>query len=431
MNRIWQTFLGIERLARHHRRRHPAGAHGAAEGGGRPRADRGGGPAAGVLLWVLYRRERRDLSRARRGVLVGLRVAHPAGRRGHAGRAGAGLHPARDRAVAPGAHPRRLGEHDVLRPVHRRLPRGGDRRGLAAPVRGRAVARASGSGRRRGWTSSRRPSARTWRRWHAAGSCTSTTSNPRRGRGRAGRSGRGSSTRSSRSGRCLRWAMRSRACWRRTGASRSPAWSWRPTGGPTRGRTRSAPWRRRSARTSRSTPIAAGADEGPRNVRLAEIEASPVVFARDPMTLAVVVEARGLRDAEATVVLERRINEGDWEPVGNQRIALGEDGILKRTTFRIVPEVVGQYEFRARVEDAGPELTLEDNVANAAVKVVRQQIRVLLIAGGPIARGAVPPQRPDARPARRVRRLAPARRPGLPAGGRPADPPAAERARRS
>ena len=37
--------------------------------------------------------------------------------------------------------------------------------------------------------------------------------------------------------------------------------------------------------------IAAGAGEGPRNIRLAEIEASPVVFVRDPMTLAVVVEA--------------------------------------------------------------------------------------------------------------------------------------------
>ncbi len=47
------------------------------------------------------------------------------------------------------------------------------------------------------------------------------------------------------------------------------------------------------------------------------------------------------------------------------------------------PKVVGQYEFRARVEDAGPELTQEDNVATAAVKVVRQQIRVLLIAGEP------------------------------------------------
>ena len=70
-------------------------------------------------------------------------------------------------------------------------------------------------------------------------------------------------------------------------------------------------------------------------------------------------------------------------PSANQRVVLGEDGILKRTTFRITPKVVGQYEFRAKVEDAGPELTQEDNVATAAVKVVRQQIRVLLIAGSP------------------------------------------------
>jgi hypothetical protein len=129
--------------------------------------------------------------------------------------------------------------------------------------------------------------------------------------------------------------------------------------------------------------IAAGADEGPRNIRLAEIEVNSAVFVRDPMLLSVVVEARGLRDAEATIVLEQRINEGAWETAGTQRVVLGEDGILKRTTFRLTPSVVGQYEFRARVEDAGPELTQEDNVATASVKVVRQQIRVLLIAGEP------------------------------------------------
>ena len=129
--------------------------------------------------------------------------------------------------------------------------------------------------------------------------------------------------------------------------------------------------------------IAAGADEGPRNVRLAEIEANPVVFARDPMTLGIVVEARGLRETEGTIYLEQRVNGGDWQAVGDQRVALGEDGVLKRTTFRIVPRVVGDYEYRARVGDAGPELTLDDNVATAAVKVVRQQIRVLLVAGAP------------------------------------------------
>jgi hypothetical protein len=130
-------------------------------------------------------------------------------------------------------------------------------------------------------------------------------------------------------------------------------------------------------------PVAAGAEEGPRNVRLAEIEASPVVFANDPMSVGVVVEARGLRDAEANLAFEQRVNDRDWEPVGTQRIALGEDGVLMRAAFRVVPKVVGQYEFRARVEDAGPELTEEDNVATAAVRVVRQEIRALLIAGAP------------------------------------------------
>jgi hypothetical protein len=129
--------------------------------------------------------------------------------------------------------------------------------------------------------------------------------------------------------------------------------------------------------------IAAGGDEGPRNVRLAEIEVSPVVFVRDPLEFAVVVEARGLRDTEATLVVEQKLNDGGFEPLGSQRIVLGEDGLLKRTTFRVTPKVVGSYEFRARVEDAGPELTREDNVSTAEVKVVRQQIRVLLIAGGP------------------------------------------------
>jgi hypothetical protein len=129
--------------------------------------------------------------------------------------------------------------------------------------------------------------------------------------------------------------------------------------------------------------IAAGGDEGPRNVRLAELQVDPVVFARDPTTVAVVVDSRGLRDAEASVVLERRINEGAWEPVGSQRVALGEDGSLKRVTFRVTPAVIGQYEYRAKVEDAGPELTEDDNQATATARVVRRQIRVLMVAGGP------------------------------------------------
>ena len=129
--------------------------------------------------------------------------------------------------------------------------------------------------------------------------------------------------------------------------------------------------------------IAAGADEGPRNIRLAEIEASPVVFVRDPMTLGVVVEARGLR----TPRRPWSSSSGSTRAAGSRSAASGScwartaSSSGRRSGSR--PRSVGQYEYRARVEDAGPELTQDDNVATAAVRVVRQQIRVLLIAGEP------------------------------------------------
>ncbi|HEV3342821.1 MAG TPA: hypothetical protein VG125_20785 [Pirellulales bacterium] len=129
--------------------------------------------------------------------------------------------------------------------------------------------------------------------------------------------------------------------------------------------------------------LAAGTPEGPRNVRLAGIEASPVVFLRDPADLSVLVESRGLKDAPASVVLEQRQDDGTWKEVAREPIILGEDAALKRINFRITPEALGQLDYRARVTDAGPELTEDDNADTASIKVVRQTIRVLLIAGYP------------------------------------------------
>ena len=129
--------------------------------------------------------------------------------------------------------------------------------------------------------------------------------------------------------------------------------------------------------------LAAGTADGPRNVRLAGIEASPVVFLRDPADLSVLVESRGLKDSPASVVLEHRQDDGSWKEVGREPVILGEDAALKRVNFRITPEVLGQLDFRARVTDAGPELTEDDNLDTASIKVVRQTIRVLLIAGYP------------------------------------------------
>src|SRR4029077_4925445 len=60
-----------------------------------------------------------------------------------------------------------------------------------------------------------------------------------------------------------------------------------------------------------------------------------------------------------------------------------EDAASKRLSFKITPEAVGELEFRARIADFGVELTEADNFATHTMKVVRQQIRVLLVAGAP------------------------------------------------
>jgi hypothetical protein len=128
--------------------------------------------------------------------------------------------------------------------------------------------------------------------------------------------------------------------------------------------------------------LAVGTAEGPRNVALADLEASPVVFVRDPIEIGVLIDSRGLKGATATVVLEERREDGPWNEIGREVVVLGEDAAIHRVAFRFTPDSIGQIDFRAQVLDVGPELTTADNTATKSVRVIRQKIRVLLIAGG-------------------------------------------------
>ncbi len=128
--------------------------------------------------------------------------------------------------------------------------------------------------------------------------------------------------------------------------------------------------------------LAVGTEQGPSNARLAALEADPAVFVRDPTEVGVLVEAHGMQGRTGIVSLERRQDAG-WTEVGREEITFNEEIAAKRVTFKITPEAVGQIELRARVADLGAELTEADNFATHTMKVVRQQIRVLLVAGAP------------------------------------------------
>jgi len=127
--------------------------------------------------------------------------------------------------------------------------------------------------------------------------------------------------------------------------------------------------------------LAVGSEQGPSNARLAAIEADPVVFMGDPVEITVVVEGEGMQGRTGAVLLEKREQAG-WMPVGREEVAFEEASGSKRVSFKLAPDAIGEIEFRAQLSETGPELTEADNTATHVMKVVRQQIRVLLIAGG-------------------------------------------------
>jgi len=129
------------------------------------------------------------------------------------------------------------------------------------------------------------------------------------------------------------------------------------------------------------TSLILGTPEGPRNVTITDVEANPVALVRDSNRLTVHLQSRGLQDQAARVLLERRKNGGPWEEVGRQDVILGLDGALQTVDFNFTEDAPAKLEFRATVEDAGPELSTDDNRGHAEVRIVRDRLHVLLIAG--------------------------------------------------
>jgi hypothetical protein len=127
--------------------------------------------------------------------------------------------------------------------------------------------------------------------------------------------------------------------------------------------------------------VAIGTPEGPRNAKITKLEVSPVAFIRDPNPVRVIIESRGMNKSEAGVVLERSRDGGPWEEVGRQQITLQESGLVQEVPFEIKEERPTKLALRARLEDAGVELTRDDNIGSGEMRIIRQKIRALFIAG--------------------------------------------------
>ncbi len=127
--------------------------------------------------------------------------------------------------------------------------------------------------------------------------------------------------------------------------------------------------------------LAVGTERGPRNAGISSLEVTPIVFVRDTSTITAYVQSTGMTDSDATVTLEQRRNNGPWETIGSEPITLDSTDRLQPVSFSFSQPQPCRLEFRATLEDAGHELTTDDNIALADVRVIRQKLRVLFIAG--------------------------------------------------
>jgi hypothetical protein len=127
--------------------------------------------------------------------------------------------------------------------------------------------------------------------------------------------------------------------------------------------------------------LAMGTPQGPRSAKITKLDVSPIVFVRDQSVANVLIESRGMSGQSATVVMEGRRGDGAWEEIGRAPIAFEENGRAQSVPFSFKEDHPVRLELRARLEDVSTQLATDTLTATADVRVVRERIRVLLVAG--------------------------------------------------
>ncbi|MBI3820539.1 MAG: hypothetical protein HY286_17750 [Planctomycetes bacterium] len=126
--------------------------------------------------------------------------------------------------------------------------------------------------------------------------------------------------------------------------------------------------------------------KGSRDAKIVEINVPEVVFSRDTININIVVDAGGGEDRNKTpgrIRLEARADKAGFEVVGEKEIGNNNDRSIRTIEFPWRPEKPGEYELRATLDDGDAENLGARKQQNAAVRVVRPELRTLLIAGHP------------------------------------------------
>ncbi|HVY37076.1 MAG TPA: glutamine amidotransferase [Polyangia bacterium] len=138
--------------------------------------------------------------------------------------------------------------------------------------------------------------------------------------------------------------------------------------------------------TTRTTIEALGApihtvglsEKSLRDLSIATVLADELAFVRTPVTIEAVVRQNGLPDRQVDVTLER-----DGRPVATRGVVLRGDRSEEKVSFDWLPDHPGNFVFRISTPVLAGEALSSNNQQSFTLKVIRDRVRVLHLAGRP------------------------------------------------
>jgi len=138
--------------------------------------------------------------------------------------------------------------------------------------------------------------------------------------------------------------------------------------------------------TTRATVEALGApihtvglaEKSLRDLSIATVLADELAFVRTPVTIEAVVRQNGLPDRQVEVTLER-----DGRPVATRGVVLRGDKSEEKVSFDWLPDHPGNFVFRISTPVLAGEALASNNQQSFTLKVIRDRVRVLHLAGRP------------------------------------------------
>ncbi|PRQ02255.1 hypothetical protein ENSA5_24910 [Enhygromyxa salina] len=131
---------------------------------------------------------------------------------------------------------------------------------------------------------------------------------------------------------------------------------------------------------SLAVPVTTVAAGGPtiRDVSIAALHVGEFAFVENVTEFSAELVAHGCEGERAEVTLLR-----DGEAVATQKIRLGGDGERREVSFEVAPDRTGQFVYELRVAPLAREASADNNRRAFVIKVLRDKVRVLHVAGRP------------------------------------------------